>query len=385
MRSIELLDKSNSNSKNYEAILYGYLSNYHTQYSDTNTSLQVYQIARDKFELSCDADELIQFYLRHIKLLMNKSCTEGEIQPYIENIHRSIKENDVKYVARYYCDIAQIHLSVFDNTVGAIFYLSQSLDLSIKTLQVDLEIRNRIFLALSYTLLGNYIESVNYLKPILSDPRYKKINLVYKITVANNLMSNYLKLGLNNCAYECLERIQSTYISNNLLNEMQLKMIIYMCKAEYYSLVELDKIKEAVRYIKKSRVLYEKNKYKNIYRNVDIMIDKIEANIYYKLGNYEKAYKLHQVGLEKSLEKNLNNSIIEFYKLLSMDCEQLNDFKGSIANLKQHVILKEQWVKIQNDKYTEILLKEYDINEKEEKIDELNSLKDVLVSKRNKD
>lgn len=79
----------------------------------------------------------------------------------------------------YYCDIAQIHLSVFDNTVGAIFNLSQSLDLSIKTSQVDLEIRNRIFLTLSYTLLGNYIESVNYLKPILSDPRYKKINLTY--------------------------------------------------------------------------------------------------------------------------------------------------------------------------------------------------------------
>lgn len=85
----------------------------------------------------------------------------------------------MKYVDMYYCDIAQIHLSVFDNTVGAIFNLSQSLDLSIKTSQVDLEIRNRIFLALSYTLLGNYIESVNYLKPILSDPRYKKINLIY--------------------------------------------------------------------------------------------------------------------------------------------------------------------------------------------------------------
>lgn len=28
---------------------------------------------------SCDADKLIQIYLRHIKLLMNKSCTEGEI------------------------------------------------------------------------------------------------------------------------------------------------------------------------------------------------------------------------------------------------------------------------------------------------------------------
>ena len=385
LKSIELLDKINSNNKNYEAILYGYLSNYHTQYSDTNTSVQVYQIARDKFELSCDADELIQFYLRHIKLLMNKSCTEGEIQPYVENIHRTIKENNVKYIAMYYCDIAQIHLSVFDNTVGAIFYLSQSLDLSIKTSQVDLEIRNRIFLALSYTLLGNYMESVNYLKPILSDPRYEKINLVYKITAANNLMSNYLKLGLYNCAYECLEIIQSTYISNNLLNEVQLKMIIYMCKAEYYSLVEIDKIKEAVRYIKKSRLLYEKNKYKNIYRNIDVMIDKIEANIYYKLGNYEKSYKLHKAGLEKSLGKNINNLIIEFYKLLSMDCEQLNDFKGSIENLKQHMLLKEKWMKIQNDKYTKILLKEYDINEKEEKIDELNSLKDILVSKRNKD
>lgn len=182
----------------------------------------------------------------------------------------------MNYIDRYYCEIAQIHLSVFDNTVGAIFYLSQSLDLSIKTLQVDLEIRNRIFLALSYTLLVNYIESVNYLKPILSDIRYEKINLVYKITVANNLMSNYLRLGLHNYAYECLEIIQFTYISNNLLNEMQLKMIIYMCKAEYYSLVELDKIKEAVRYIKKSRLLYEKNKYKSIHPNVDIMIDKIE-------------------------------------------------------------------------------------------------------------
>lgn len=384
-KSMNLLNKSCSEDKTYEAILYGYLSNYHTKYSEEHISAPIYDVAKGKLNSCCDIDELVQFYLRHVKILMNKNYTKEQIKPYIDKVHEIIKKNNVKYIAKYYCDIAQVYLNVFDNIVGSIFYLSQSLDLAIKTSQLDLEIRNRIFLALSYTSLENDLESINYLKPILDDSKYEKINSIYKITVANNLISNYLRLEKFEEAYKYLEFIECNYKSNDLLNNIQFEMIICMCKAQYYSKVEADKIKEAIKYIKKSRKLYEKNKDIYIFQNIDISLDKIEGNIYYKLEHYKKAYELHNNGLQKSIQRNKNKLIIEFYKLLSMDFEKLKDLKKSIESIKKYMTLSEEWFKKQNDEYTKILLKEYDINEKEDKISQLTYLKDILIDKRNKD
>jgi diguanylate cyclase (GGDEF)-like protein len=385
LKSINLLNNSNSEDKIYEAILYGYLSNYHTQYSEEHISAPIEDIAKAKLNLCFDGDELVQFYLRHVKILMNKNHTKEEIKPYIDKVHKIIKENNLKYIARYYCDIAKVYLNIFDNTVVAIFYLSQSLDLAIKTSQLDLEIRNRIFLALSYTSLENDLESINYLKPILNDNKYENINSVYKITVANNLMCNYLRLEKFEKAHKYLAFIESNYISNNLLNNIQLEMIICMCKAEYYSKVQSNKIKEAIKYIEKSRDLYEKNIFQNIFQNIDISIDRIEGNIYYRSGNYKKACELHNNGLEKSIQRNKNKFTIEFYKLLSMDFEKLKELKKSIDSIKKYMILSEKWFKKQNNEYTKILLKEYDIYEKEDKISQLTYLKDILIDKRNKD
>lgn len=385
LKSIKHLKKSRVKNKNYEAILYGYLSNYYTQYSKEEISKKLFKIVIEKFENSSDSDELIQFYIRHIKIIMNKNYPKEKIRIYIDAVHKILKNKKVKYSANYYCDIGQIYLNVFENIVGAIFYLSQSLDLAIKTSQVNLEIRSRIYLALSYSSLGNNLKSINYIEPLLNEKKYECINDVYKTTAINNLINNYLNMKQFKKAKQYLPLFKDIYENSNYLNKEQLKMISYICKAEYYSLSTDEKIEECIKYIQKSKSLYQKNKYKNIFTNIDLSIDKIEGNLYFKVNDYKKACEIHKNGLENSIQRNNTKFIIEFNQLLSVDYEKLKDLKNSIKHIKMYMQLQEKWFVNQNNKYTEILLKEYDILGKENKIYELKYMKDILIDKRNKD
>ncbi|MGL4910922.1 MAG: GGDEF domain-containing protein [Romboutsia sp.] len=102
-------------------------------------------------------------------------------------------------------------------------------------------------------------------------------------------------------------------------------------------------------------------------------------------GDYKTACEIHKKALETSIKTNNKKFIIKFHKLLSIDYEKLKDFKNSTKHIKAYMELREEWFVDQNNKYTEILLKKYDILGKENKIYELTYIKDILIDKRNKD
>ncbi|MCR8744897.1 GGDEF domain-containing protein [Romboutsia lituseburensis] len=383
-KAIKFLEKSHTEDEIYEAILYGYLSNYYIKYESKMESDKMFKIAREKLIKQQNKEELIQFYIRHINILMISRYDISKINLLIEELHLLIKSNASKNVAKYYLDLGVIYLNALQNTIVAIFYLSHAFDLAQKTCQIELEIKARIFLAASYYSLGNELESIKYIEVILKNEKYQNINPVYKAIITNNLITYFIKNEDLKSAKNYLIKFDDNINSvNKDLNE-QVKMIGYICKAKYYSMSN-ENIDKGVKYINKSKSLYEKNKYKSLFQDIDILIDKIEGNLYYKVGKYDLACNLHKRGFNKSIKRSKNRSVIEFHKLLSKDYEKLQDYQKSIRHLKLYMELKEDWLVQQSQKYTEILLKENDILNKKNKISQLTELKNELIDKRNTD
>lgn len=383
-KAIKFLERSHTEDEIYEAILYGYLSNYYIKYENQMESEKMFKIAREKLIKQQNKEELIQFYIRHINILMISRYDISKINSLIEELHLLIKNNTSKNIAKYYLDLGIIYLNALQNTVVAIFYLSQSFDLAKKTCQIELEIKARIFLAASYYSLGNESESINYLEIILKNEKYQNINPVYKSIIINNLITYFIKKEDFKSAKNYLIKFDENINEVNKDLSEQVKMIGYICKAKYYS-ISNENVDQGVKYINKSKNLYEKNKYKSLFQDIDILIDKIEGNLYYKIGKYDIAFNLHKRGFNKSIKRSKNRSVIEFHKLLSKDYEKLQDYPKSIKHLKLYMELKENWLDKQSQKYTEILLKENDILNKKNKISELTELKNELIDKRNTD
>ena len=77
--------------------------------------------------------------------------------------------------------------------------------------------------------------------------------------------------------------------------------------------------------------------------------------------------------------------IMDNYKKLSMDYEKLGDIKNASIFFKKYIKLKKEWHEKESDLYTEILLREYDINTKNEEISRLISIRETLSDIRNID
>ena len=383
-RAILLLSKSNIIDEEYDAILQGYLVQCYFYCYNSKEFIDKYNNAEEKLMKLKDKDELLDFYLRILELLSKDREFHDDIDKYLDKVHGIVKENDIKNNGKYYFIVGYIYNGIFNNIVGAIFYLSRALKFAEKSKSVQLEVKTRIALGEAYRIKGNEENKIKVLRPLIEEEKYNCIDNFCKSVIHQNIIESYLAIGDFERAQNLIEEMEYLVDSKYSLENEHSKLLLLDCKIKY--LMSKNKNNQTVRSLF-NEILYVYNniKEKPLFKNMNYNFLNIMADIHFYLGEYEEALKIHNILLKESINKDNNRYIMDNYKKLSMDYEQLSDIKNASIFFKKYIRLKKEWHEKESNLYSEILLREYDINTKNEEISRLISIRETLSDIRNID
>lgn len=382
-KSILLLERSAVVDEEYDAILQGYLVQCYFYCYNSKDFIHKYNNAEEKLIKLKSKDELLDFYLRILELLSKDSGFHEDIDKYLDKAREVIKKNDIKNNGKYYYIIGHIYNNIYNNIVGAIFYLSQALKFAEETKSIQLEIKIRIALGESYRIKGNEENKLEVLIPLLSETKFNCIDNFTKCVIYENIIESYLAMGNFKKASDLIKEMEGLINTTYSLENEHGKLVLLNSKI-LYLMHKGDNDKNVTPLFEEMLNVYNNIKDRPLFKNMEYTFFNIKGDIKYYLGEYEEAIRIHNLLLKESISKG-NRYVMDNYKKLSMDYEKLGDLKNASIFFKKYISLKKEWHERQSNLYTEILLREYDINTKNEEISRLISIRETLSGIRNID
>ena len=223
-----------------------------------------------------------------------------------------------------------------------------------------------------YINAGQYEEAIKYLEKILEyDIEDKNVDLHHKSNALVNLAQSYIQL-------EKYEKAQSVLDNLDLVIEQikdeqhkkSLEVTRNTTKADLY--IRTGKTDEAIKLLE-----FAENKFNEIkkptFKNLDKSILREYGNLYYSIGEYEKAleYRMKEKKLIEDkqlfhLEENCNYRIYSVYK-------DMGNYSEALKYLERNHELNNSTSEERNKKYSKYLI---DQLEKNKKIEEIKNLKE---------
>lgn len=383
-KAITLLGNSNLEDEEYEAVLKGYLSIIYFQQGDIIEFEKSFKEAEEKFKVLDAYEELLNLYLMIVELLSRREEFYDDINKYLEKIHKIVSDNKIDNLDFCYYILGKINILVFNNIVGAIFYFTQALDFAVKHNSIQLESRIRRELGECYRIEGNEEEKIKVLIALIMDDKYNGLDIVYKYCIVENIIEAFLATDKLENANRLIEYMEENYITNESLEKDHCNFLLIECKIRYLMNIRDEEQDIKLLYSEMKKV-YHRIKDKCFFSNLDYHMTNLEGDIYFYLGEYEKSFEIHNRLLKYSIDNGNKRLVIEYYGKVSADYEKLGDIKNASKFLKNNIKMKKEWYENQSDLYTQILLREYDINNKNKEISKLMSMKERLTDIRNMD
>lgn len=381
-KAITLLDKSEFKDEEYEAVLKSYLATCYFAQHNIVKFEEVFKEAEEKFKVLDAYEELLNLYLMIVELLSRREEFYDDINKYLEKIHKIVSDNKIDNLDFCYYILGKINILVFNNIVGAIFYFTQALDFAVKFNSIQLEARIRCELGDCYRIEGNEEEKIKVLLPLIMDDKYNVLDIVYKYCIIENIIEAFLAMDKLENANRLIEYMEENYMLNESLEKDHCNFLLIECKIRYLMKIR-DKEKDINILYSEMKKIYHRIKDKCFFSNLDYIMTNLEGDIYFYLGEYKKSFKIHNRLLKYSIDNGNKRLVIEYYGKVSADYEKLGDIKNASKFLKKNIKMKKEWYENQSDLYTQILLREYDIKNKE--ISKLMSMKERLTDIRNMD
>ena len=299
-RAILLLNESNIIDEEYDAILQGYLVQCYFYCYNSKEFINKYNNAEEKLMKLKNKDELLDFYLRILELLSRDREFHDDIDKYLDKVHYIIKKNNIKDNGKYYFIVGYIYNGIFNNIVGAIFYLSQALKFAEESKSIQLEVKIRIALGEAYRIKGNEEDKMKVLKPLIEEDKYNCIDSFYKNLIRENIIESYLVIGDFERAHDLIEEMECLVNTTYSLENEHSKLLLLDCKIKY--LMSKSENDENVRTLFNEILdIYNNIKEKPLFKNMDYNFLNIMVDIHYYLGEYEDALKIHNLLLNESI------------------------------------------------------------------------------------
>lgn len=303
------------------------------------------------------------------------------INDYNEKIRRSVDNETKASIAN---DAMTTFLFEYNNPLAALIYGEIALKSISQTSNISKEIQIRINIGGCYHRIGDDAKAIRYIEPLVTS-NFNKLEKSFKYKLLFNLVSSYLRLNNIEKAKIYMEYFESLYYKNKDSEEQLIHYLFNMMKADFISSAGKDFLNDALQHINNCKKYCEEFASDIDKPFIIVEINRIEANIYSKLKQYEKSHKLHLKTLEYISETNIETYSIDLYMLLSNDYKRLGDLKTSVKFIKEYILKSEKRYYDQINQYSDILTRQYGINNKENQLYKLNLMRDKISYKYNKD
>lgn len=273
-------------------------------------------------------------------------------------------------VVESYWKASVVH-AVSGNNIQSIEYQLAAIELAKEQGSADLEMKNRVELAINYLDLENYEEAIKYLKESLTytsgdegkDAYYKSYALV-------NLIESYIKVGNLEEASNSIGDLEGIIAK---IEQKKMKddtvILMYLLKAKMN--LKNQNLIEAKRLLDISAKRYEENINDFRYVDFDIYLSDTYGDIYYDRAQYDKSLEFHKAS--EALAKEGGSFYYEatHAENIYLDYEALKDYENANIYMKKYIKAKDNLRKKQDNQYTQYLHKKFEDEKNREKIYEL--------------
>lgn len=280
-------------------------------------------------------------------------------------------------VVESYWKASVVH-AVSGNNIQSIEYQLAAIDLAKEKGSTDLEMKNRVELAINYLDLENYEEAIKYLKESLAytsgnegkDAYYKSYALV-------NLIESYIKIGNLEEATNSIGDLEEiiTKIEGKRMKEDTV-ILMYLLKSKIN--LKNRNLIEAKRLLDISAKRYEENINNFRYVDFDIYLLDTYGDIYYDELQYDKALEYHKASEALAKERGTSYYESQHAEKIYIDYEALKDYENANIYMKKYIEVKDNIRKKQDNQYTQYLHKKFEDEKNKEKITILENNKNKL-------
>ena len=303
------------------------------------------------------------------------------INNYNKKIRNSVDDETKAIIAN---DAMETFLYEYNNPLASLIYGEIALKSILNTTNTLKEIQIRINISGCYNRIGDDAKAISYLEPLITS-KFTKLDKNTKYKVLFNLTSSYIRFNNIKKASIYMEYFESLYNKNKDSEEEIIHFLFHIIKADFISFLGKGSFDEALTHIKYCRD-YCENYTPYIEKNILIVeLNRIETTIYSKQKKYEKAHKLHLYTLKYISKVNTEASSLDLYMLLSNDYKRQGDLKTSVKFIKEYILKSEKRYTYQINQYSDILIRQYGIYNKENHLYKLNLMRDKISNKYNKD
>lgn len=353
---------------------YKFLARFYSQIailSLKNEDVNKANLYMDKFNLICDENDFlieeIIFKSQLIYIKASKCIESSVIIKEIETLYIKIKEiNDFNCKKIYFFIIGKIYfLFLNDALIAKVNFLKAR---KYADLLKDMQVSSlcNIKIGECECSFENYECSMEYFNEVISNKKYRNVNIIQKYRASNNMTKILIKtrnypVAINNLAKS---EVYLEKIKNQGLKEVE-KFDLFISLAMYYAKSNEKSFEQSICYLDRAKNIL--NMIKNIeeYTIYDLEIIYHQAKIYYIFGYYDNALNTNKKLLEKSKNAKNYNYVKLAYKNIYLCFEKIQNYEMSMKYFKMYYELKMMYIKARNRNYIDSLNYRHEYIEKE--------------------
>lgn len=234
--------------------------------------------------------------------------------------------------------------------------------------ELNQQILIMINISLNYINQNNIEESIKYLKMIEENKFIKKLDPYTKSFVYLNLASNYsnIKDKYNLRKYINLTNESISYLKQE--EREKFHIVLGLLRSDLFRFE--NEFRKSFNQLEICRKNYEN--INNVYlTNFNIDLWEGYARLYLGVNDLKNALYYFEKSLAIAKKENSVINILKIYKELSLIYKQTNDFEKSLVYSRKYIELSESIKMQENNEYNSMLLKKFELKDKERAIKEL--------------
>ena len=274
-------------------------------------------------------------YLEKIQTTYLQNKPLSSIQLYMDEINNMLKNSEDKYTVRIFMILSYLKIYILEDVKQGVMWGEKALHLSLKHNMLNEEAIINLYTAKVYmTYIVKPKDVIRILEPMISEGKYKSINIEIQILIFLELTKAYLEENRISKAEEGI-----TFIINNLdsispilSKNVVIALLYFRSKIELYN----KNYKIALEYVLECEYKYNNLEGNHILLDYEFDFKITLCEIYSKLDNYEKALNY----CNSLLEKEDTLSIIrkkKLYFFLGELYEKTDDFYLSFLYFNKYV------------------------------------------------
>ena len=293
-----------------------------------------FNIAENKLRYLKQYDDLACLCSRIACNLYRGERSKDEMQIIINKAEEYLKKFESNLSSECYLAIGQMYSLKLNDFNNAIDHYYKSLELARKYNSTHIEVMVLYHLGVGYLQLNLKNESAQIFFEILKDKKFGEYYIVQsavaveliRILVEKKIYLEEIDLYIDK-AKECIGKIG---ISKREQFEMVLDVIIITSNIT----IKKHEASQYINRLKEIKDRYYEYGNKFTFSNFDYDIEELYGEIYYSLGEYEKALKHHKLLLNLSKKYEVT-FLIKSYNYLAKDYEAINDYEKAYFYMKE--------------------------------------------------